>query len=145
MSNPNEGQWNGQTGQPNQSQPSQPIRRANRANRANRSMARMTAIMAANILRKDCAGAQDTQNQHAQNGQPQGEPNQNPYYGPYAYNPNAMARTASRHGGRTVGGIRRTANRIAKRTGSRMVHGAIKVNPAGSRPTGMSAISVHSA
>ena len=33
-------------------------------------------------------GAQDTQNQHAQNGQPQGEPNQNPYYGPYAYNPN---------------------------------------------------------
>mgnify|MGYP000694773508 CR=1 FL=1 len=33
-------------------------------------------------------GAQDTQNQHAQNGQPQGEPNQNPYYAPYAYNPN---------------------------------------------------------
>ena len=89
-------------------------------------------------------GAQDTQNQQAQNGQPQGGPNQNPYYGPYA-TIRTMARTASRHGGRTVGGIRRTANRIAKRTGSRMVHGAIKVNPAGSRPTGMSAVSVHSA
>ena len=54
----------------------------------NRSMARMTAIMAANILCKGAPGAQDTQNQQAQNGQPQGGPNQNPYYGPYAYNPN---------------------------------------------------------
>lgn len=49
MSNPNEDQWNGQTGQPNQSQPNQPNPAVNRANR---SMVRMTAIMAANILRK---------------------------------------------------------------------------------------------
>ena len=137
MSNPNEDQWNGQTGQPNQSQPSQP----NPAGQP--QYGAYDSNHGGQYPPQGAPGAQDTQNQQAQNGQPQGGPNQNPYYGPYAYNPNYGPN--GRHGGRTVGGIRRTANRIAKRTGSRMVHGAIKVNPAGSRPTGMSAISVHSA
>ena len=123
MSNPNEDQWNGQTGQPNPNQPNpagqpgQPQYGAYDSNHGGQ------------YPPQGAPGAQDTQNQHAQNGQPQGEPNQNPYYGPYAYNPNYGP----------------NGQRIAKRTGSRMVHGAIKVNPAGSRPTGMSAISVHSA
>ena len=134
MSNPNEDQWNGQTGQPNQSQPNQP----NPAGQPGQPQyGAYDSNHGGQYPPQGAPGAQDTQNQHAQNGQPQGEPNQNPYY---ARTPTirTMARTASRHGGRTVGGIRRTANRIAKRTGSRMVHGAIKVNPAGSRPTGMS-------
>ena len=137
MSNPNEGQWNGQTGQPNQSQPSQP----NPAGQP--QYGAYDSNHGGQYPPQGAPGAQDTQNQQAQNGQPQGGTRTRTT----ARTPTirTMARTASRHGGRTVGGIRRTANRIAKRTGSRMVHGAIKVNPAGSRPTGMSAISVHSA
>ena len=121
MSNPNEDQWNGQTGQPNQSQPNQP----NPAGQPGQPQyGAYDSNHGGQYPPQGAPGAQDTQNQPTIR---------------------TMARTASRHGGRTVGGIRRTANRIAKRTGSRMVHGAIKVNPAGSRPTGMSAISVHSA
>ena len=82
MSNPNEGQWNGQTGQPNQSQPSQP----NPAGQP--QYGAYDSNHGGQYPPQGAPGAQDTQNQQAQNGQPQGGPNQNPYYGPYAYNPN---------------------------------------------------------
>lgn len=85
MSNPNEDQWNGQTGQPNQSQPSQP----NPAGQPGQPQyGAYDSNHGGQYPPQGAPGAQDTQNQHAQNGQPQGEPNQNPYYGPYAYNPN---------------------------------------------------------
>lgn len=85
MSNPNEDQWNGQTGQPNQSQPNQP----NPAGQPGQPQyGAYDSNHGGQYPPQGAPGAQDTQNQHAQNGQPQGEPNQNPYYGPYAYNPN---------------------------------------------------------
>ena len=85
MSNPNEGQWNGQTGQPNQSQPSQP----NPAGQPGQPQyGAYDSNHGGQYPPQGAPGAQDTQNQQAQNGQPQGGPNQNPYYGPYAYNPN---------------------------------------------------------
>lgn len=85
MSNPNEDQWNGQTGQPNQSQPSQP----NPAGQPGQPQyGAYDSNHGGQYPPQGAPGAQDTQNQQAQNGQPQGGPNQNPYYGPYAYNPN---------------------------------------------------------
>ena len=96
--------------------------RIRRVNRANRSMVRMTAIMAANILRKVRRERKPLRismrrtASHKANRTRTRTTARTPTI-------RTMARTASRHGGRTVGGIRRTANRIAKRTGSRMVHG----------------------
>ena len=85
MSNPNEDQWNGQTGQPNQSQPNQP----NPAGQPGQPQyGAYDSNHGGQYPPQGAPGAQDTQNQQAQNGQPQGGPNQNPYYGPYAYNPN---------------------------------------------------------
>ena len=89
--------------------------RIRRANRANRSMVRMTAIMAANILRKVRRERKTLRismrrtASHKANRTRTRTTARTPTI-------RTMARTASRHGGRTVGGIRRTANRIAKRT-----------------------------
>ena len=94
--------------------------RIRRVNRANRSMVRMTAIMAANILRKVRRERKTLRismrrtASHKANRTRTRTTARTPTI-------RTMARTASRHGGRTVGGIRRTANRIAKRAGSRMV------------------------
>lgn len=75
MSNPNEDQWNGQTGQPNQSQPNQP----NPAGQPGQPQyGAYDSNHGGQYPPQGAPGAQDTQNQHAQN----------PYYGPYAYNPN---------------------------------------------------------
>ena len=122
MSNPNEDQWNGQTGQPNQSQPNQPnpagqpgqpqygaydsnhaaniLRKVRRERKTLRISMRRTASHKANRTRTRTTARTPTIR--------------------------TMARTASRHGGRTVGGIRRTANRIAKRTGSEWSMGRSK-------------------
>ena len=64
MSNPNEGQWNGQTGQPNQSQPSQP----NPAGQP--QYGAYDSNHGGQYPPQGAPGAQDTQNQQAQNGQP---------------------------------------------------------------------------
>ena len=117
--------------------------RIRRADLANRSMARMTAIMAANILRKVRRERKTLRISRRRTASHKADRTRT-RTAVHTPTIRTMARTASQHGVRTVGGIRRTANRIAKRTGIRMVHGAIKVNPAGSRPTGMPAISVHS-
>nr|WP_234446010.1 hypothetical protein [Bifidobacterium longum] len=78
MSNPNEGQWNGQTGQPNQSQPSQPNQsQPSQPNPAGRPGQPQYGAYDSNhggqYPPQGAPGAQDTQNQQAQNGQPQAD------------------------------------------------------------------------
>lgn len=117
MSNPNEDQWNGQTGQPNQSQPNQPNPAGQPgqpqygAYDSNHGGPYHSARWRERKTLGNLACAERPATRRTE-----------PRTRTTARTPaiRTMARTASRHGGRTVGGIRRTANRIAKRgTGSR--------------------------